>query len=304
MTAPPDPALPKDPATYRRGTRPALGLWSLLALCGLCLLVGAGAALVAPRLLADRASPAAPPAAQVADQGAASPAVMPVPAPASALPTAAADDPDAAEIARLNARIAALESQGARTSEAAAAAFAASVLVETAQGSRPFGGELAALRQAAPDLPELAALARVAETGAPSRAALAAAFPEYAARAATAARRPADGARLGDRVVYVMSRVVSVRRVGDVSGAGPDAALARAERALAEGDTPRALKALDALPPAARDALAPWRAQAERRAEIDRQVAALRTRAAADLADRKPAPHASGRQDAAEGDDA
>jgi len=277
MTAPSDPALPKDPADYRRGARPALGLWSLLALCGLCLLVGAGAALmaplVAPRLLPGGAPPATAPKS--------APAAAPTPPAALPAPPLQEDD---AEIARLNARIATLESQGARTSEAAAAALAASVLVETTQGSRPFAGELEALRRAAPDLPELAALARVAETGAPSRAALAAAFPEYAARAATAARRPADGARVGDRIVYVMSRVVSVRRVGDVSGSGPDAALARAERALGEGDVPRALKALDALPPAARDALAPWRAGAERRAEIDRQVAALRARATEDLA--------------------
>jgi hypothetical protein len=289
MTAPSDPALPRDPAAYRRGARPALGLWSLLALCGLCLLVGAGAALVAPRLLADRAPPAPAPRSALA---AAPPAVAP--APKSAL--AAVDGVDTAEIARLNARIATLENQGARTSEAAAAALAASVLVETTQGSKPFAAELAALRRAAPDLPELAALARVAETGAPSRAALAAAFPEYAARAATAARRPAGGAKLGDRMVYAMSRVVSVRRVGDVSGAGPDAALARAERALAEGDTPRALRALEALPPGARAALAPWRTEAERRAEIDRQVAALRARAADDLATPEAAPPAPANQ--------
>ncbi|MFN4177112.1 MAG: hypothetical protein ACK4F1_09165, partial [Phenylobacterium sp.] len=66
MTAQTDPALPKDPADYRRGARPALGLWSLLALCGLCLLVGAGVAVVAPRLLPGR-TPAAPaPTAAVA----------------------------------------------------------------------------------------------------------------------------------------------------------------------------------------------------------------------------------------------
>ena len=39
-----------------------------------------------------------------------------------------------------------------------------------------------------------------------------------------------------------------------------------------------------ALPPAARDAMAPWRARAERRAEIDRDVQALRARALTDLA--------------------
>jgi hypothetical protein len=65
--------------------------------------------------------------------------------------------------------------------------------------------------------------------------------------------------------------------------------LARAGRALDDGDVAVALKALDALPPAAREALAPWRAGAERRAEIDRQLAALRLRASQDLAQPGPA---------------
>ena len=44
-----------------------------------------------------------------------------------------------------------------------------------------------------------------------------------------------------------------------------------------------ALRILDGLPPPARRALEPWRVGAERRAEIDRQVTALRARALQDL---------------------
>src|SRR5690606_33243294 len=101
---------------------------------------------------------------------------------------------------------------------------------EASQGSGPFAQELAALRLAAPAAPELAALVRVAETGAPSRAALAAGFPDYAARAASASRAPTEGAGLGDRAAYALSRIVSVRRIGDVPGNRADAILARAER--------------------------------------------------------------------------
>jgi hypothetical protein len=125
---------------------------------------------------------------------------------------------------------------------------------------------------------------RVAETGAPSRAALAASFPDYAARAASASRAPGDGAGLDDRIVYALSRIVSLRRVGDVPGNQADALLARAERMVEDGDFDGALRTLDLLPPAAREAMAPWRARAERRAEIDRQVAALRAKALRDLA--------------------
>jgi hypothetical protein len=156
--------------------------------------------------------------------------------------------------------------------------------VEASQGSRPFPEELAALRAAAPGSPELAQLSRLAQTGAPSRASLAAAFPDYAARAAAAARKPSEGGRLSDRIVYALAQVVMVRRVGEVSGEGADALIARAERSLEDGDFDRAFLSLDKLPPAARDALSPWRIRAERRAEIDRFAAAVRARALADLA--------------------
>jgi hypothetical protein len=273
MSAPADSVvtsgLPKDPAEYRRAPL-GLGLWSLMALCLLCVLAGAGVAAFLPRFLPNPA-PAAPPAAAIA------------PAPAPAPPPAQTAASDAAEIRRLNARIAALETEGARTSEAAASALAAAALVEATQGSQPFARELSALRTTAPDLPELQALARVAAEGAPSRAALAAEFPAYAAQAASAARTPGPDAKLADRIIYGFSRVVSVRRTSDVRGASPDAALARAELALAEGDVAGALKALDELPPQAGDAVAPWRLRAERRAEIDRHAARLRARAVRDL---------------------
>ena len=132
------------------------------------------------------------------------------------------------------------------------------------------------------------ALARLAPAGAPSRTALAASFPEFAARAATAARAPwgkdADKAGWGQRIVYELSRIVSVRRVGEQAGDGPDAILARAERQVDDGDLDKALRTLDRLPPPARDAMAPWRGRAERRAEIDRNASALRARALQTLA--------------------
>jgi hypothetical protein len=128
------------------------------------------------------------------------------------------------------------------------------------------------------------ALGRLAQAGAPSRTALAASFPEYAARAASAGRAPGEKAGLMDRIGYMLSKVVSLRRVGDLQGEGVDALLARAERAVGDGDLDHAFKTLDRLPPAARDAMATWRARAERRAEIDRDAQALRARALQDLA--------------------
>jgi len=265
-----EPDLPKDPAEYRPKPLMGIGFWALLAFGILCVLAGAGVALLGPKLLPAR--PEAPAAAAV--QKLSGPAA---PAPA-ALPIEVAS-PTADEVTRLQARIAMLENQGARTTEAAAAALAAAQLVDASQGSRPFDRELAALRATAPGLPELTALARLAQTGAPSRTALAAGFPPYAAKAASKARKPQEGAGLGERIAYVAAKVVTVRRVDETAGKSPDAILHRAEVALQEGQVVPALKALEALPPKAREALAPWREQAERRAQIDREVTALRLRA-------------------------
>jgi hypothetical protein len=187
-------------------------------------------------------------------------------------------------VARLGARVATLEAQQTHTSQAAAAALAASAVVEATQGSEPFAEELSSLRAISPPSPELQALARLAATGAPSRTALAASYPDYAAHAASAARAPGDKAGLGDRIVYELSRVVTLRRVGDVAGDGVDAVLARAERQVEDGDLDRALRTLDKLPAGAKDAMAPWRNRAERRAEIDRNAVALRERALQTLA--------------------
>nr|QQZ50473.1 hypothetical protein JKL49_02310 [Phenylobacterium glaciei] len=62
--------------------------------------------------------------------------------------------------------------------------------MEAAQTSRPFADELAALDAVSHPRPNCAPCAG-SPSAAPSRAALAASFPDYAARAAGAARAPA-----------------------------------------------------------------------------------------------------------------
>jgi hypothetical protein len=276
-----DIAAPRDPAEYRPRPLMGLGFWAAIAFVFVGVLAGVAVTVLAPRFWAQR------PAARHVEPPAAIDTAHPAPpaGPETAIAPPPAPEPLAGpQVEALSSRVAALEAQQGRTSHAAAAALAAAALVEASQGSRPFPEEIAALRAASPGSPDLARLARLAQTGAPSRAGLVAAFPDYAARAASAARKPGQGARLGDRVVYALSQVVMVRRVGDVSGDGPDALIARAERSLEDGDFDRAFSSLDKLPPAARDALSPWRVRAERRAEIDRVAAALRARALADLA--------------------
>lgn len=281
MSGRPDPddiTAPRDPAEYRPKPLIGVGFWAMIALCVLCVLAGAAVATLGPKLLPARPDRPAPLEVRKTAAAALVPAASPVSVsgPAGAVPV-----PD---VDRLSARVTALEGQDQSTAEAAAAALAAAAVLDASRGSGPFAEELAGLRAAAPDLPEFATLARLAETGAPSRAALAASYPEYAARAAGAARAPGEGAGLADRVGYALTRIVSVRRVAETSGTDADAVLARAERQVEDGDIARAVRTLDQLPPSAREAMAPWRARAERRAEIDRQAAALRVRALQGLA--------------------
>lgn len=282
---PADLAAPRDPADYRRPRGRGLRLGGVLAFGAVCMIGGGALATLAPKLLAGR------PAARLWVEPAPAPA-PPAPAVAGPAPTPApAVEPAAssADLARLNARLAALESQENRTSQAAVSALAAAAVVEAAQSSRPFPEELAALRAAAPAAPELAALTRLAETGVPSRAALAASFPDYAARAIAANHKPAEGASFGDRVVYALFQIVSLRRVGEAAGQGVDGQIAAAERLVEDGDIDAALRHLDKLSPAAQAALSPWRARAERRAEVDRLAAAIRGRALRDLSGLGPA---------------
>jgi len=276
----PEVTAPKDPADYR--PRPLLGVtfWAMIAFAVLCVLAGVAIASFGPRLFDRPASRAAaePPSALEPAAPPQAPAAVAAPAPPVA-PSAPSPD-----VERLSARVASLESQQAHAAQAAAAALAVSAVVEASQGTGPFAEELASLRAVSPPSPEMDSLARLAQAGAPSRTALAAGFPDYAARAASAARAPGDKARLGDRIVYELSRIVTLRRVGDVPGDGVDALLARAERQVEDGDLDRALRTLDRLPVGARDALAPWRGRAERRAEIDRNAQGLRARALQALA--------------------
>jgi len=283
MTPPPDSDLtaPKDPAAYRPRALLGVGFWAAMVFGVLCVLAGVALATFGPRWLAKRpvpaaaAEPAAPAERPAAAAAAPLTAIPPAPPPVAS-----------ADVERLTARVTALEGQEGRTSQAAAAALAAAAVVEASQGSGPFAEQFASLTALSPPSPELASLARLAQAGAPSRAALAASFPDYAARAASAARAPGEGAGLGDQIAYALSRIVSLRRVGQVPGNGVDAILARAEQQVEDGDLARALTTLDRLPEKPRAALADWRARAERRADIDRTAAAIRAHALQALAAR------------------
>lgn len=273
--------LPRDPVELGRQRLIGRGFWTGVAVSVLVILAVLGLLKFGPRLFVT--SPRA--AGETSVLGAASPAPPTSSAPLPAERPIPADAPPASvEVERLAQRVDMLEAQQSRAAEQAAAALAAAALMDAAQSSRPFAEELQALTAVSPPSTDLRALRRLAEIGAPSRAALAAEYADYAARAAVASRSLGAQNGLWAQIKAALSRVVMLRRVGDVPGQGPDAVLARAEILVAEGQIDPALRALDALPQAGRDAMAPWRARAERRAEIDRRIAAIRADALEDLA--------------------
>lgn len=282
MTTAPDPAEltpPTDPARYGRRRAFGVAFWAVLALVVVVFAVGVAGARLWPRI--SGAVPAAPasdaqPVLSLPDLGLTRSAEPPAPA--------AAPEPSA-EITALQDRVAVLEASQTRTVNAAAAALAAASLAEATQGSGPFDAELAALERLMPLSAEVRALKPFAESGAPSRTALAAEFDAAAARASTAARDPGQTGGFLERLRHALSSIVTIRQVGSTTGDSPDAVLARADAAVAEGDIAGALTLLRGLPPKAAQAMTPWQSRALQRVAVDRQVAAIRSRALSDLVD-------------------
>jgi hypothetical protein len=284
MTAAPDPAEitpPIDPAAYGRPRRFGVAFWAVTALCILSLAAGAAVTRFAP-MIWGKAGEAIPSAASPTAEADALDLAVPVPSRPVGVPAPLAPDASSAEIAALQTRVAALEAGQTRTINAAAAALAAASLAEATNGSGSFETELAALERVLPLSGEVRALRPYAESGVPSRAALAADFDSVAAKAAVAARDPGERAGFLARAGHALSAIVTIRRVS-AGGEGPDAILARAGDAMARGDLDGALKVLRDLPPKAAQAIAPWRSRAQQRVAVDRQVAAIRAQALSDL---------------------
>jgi hypothetical protein len=283
MTLAPDPVdsdAPRDPALYGRRRLLGPGFWALIAFGIVCVAAGVALARFGPTWFSNAKTPPA------IHQSAGDPAPSPLVAdrPLYAAPNVAAVPSPAPEgVARLEGRVAVLETGQQRALDAAGAALAAATLADAARTARPFAEELASLERVLPLSPDLRALARLARDGAPTRAGLADEFESLAGRAAVAARDPGRDADFLARLRHALSSIVSIRRVGSTQGSTPDAVLGRAQKLLNEDDIEGALAAVETLPAPAQAVLTPWRAAAERRVEIDRHIAAVRADALAGL---------------------
>lgn len=289
MTLASDPVeteAPRDPALYARRRLLGPGFWALIAFGILCVAAGAALARFGPTWFAPDKTPA----------------VVQQPATTTPAPRAGSNQPlygsegsapmplqDPRGLVQLEGRVAVLETGQQRTLDAAVAALAAASLADVARTARPFAEELASLERVLPLSPDLRALGRLAQGGAPTRAGLAAEFETLAARAAVAARDPGRDADFLAKLRHALSSIVSIRQVGTTQGSTPDAVLGRAQKLLNEGDIEGALAAIEILPVPAQNVLAPWRSAAERRVEVDRHIAAIRADALAGLVRVTPA---------------
>jgi len=291
MTNAPEPEdlsvsdLPRDPADYaRRRPGPPISFWFMIVFGFICIAAGTVVGLFGARLFAPR--PAPEPAAavgQASDGSAGAASLNPAPV-GPVLTDANAAPPPPAQLSALSQRFDGLAADQRRTASAAGEALAAAELSEASQSSRPFADQLASLDRILPDSSALRALRPLAALQTPSRTALASDFVDQADHVAVVSRAAPKGAGLVAQITHALAGVFAIRRIDKLTGNSPDAVLARAQRQVDDGDLENALTTLNALPPQGLKAIAPWRARAAQRVEVDRLVAAIRVSAAEDLA--------------------
>jgi hypothetical protein len=188
---------------------------------------------------------------------------------------------DPAQVAALEARLAVLERRPAPTPVDLRPLEARLAALERRPAGAPadlgpLEARLGALEQkpavVAPADPRVDALAARLDRLITASAALAAEeaalrldFPAAARQAVAASRQPTAGLPLGERILAEIARLVTVKD-GERVLSGPPAApaLERAQQFVAVGDVAGAVKALDGLDPGAAQAMAPWRARAEK----------------------------------------
>ena len=190
------------------------------------------------------------------------------------------------ELQALDQRIAKLETalpnlanaieQGSATMQAGAAAIAFANLREAVDAGRPYAPELDALVALAPKLGNFGVLPSRADKGIPTAQALAASLRQAAQASARTAQGAADASFI-DSVIASAKSAVQIKRVDAGASAGPDAALSRAEQSLRQGDLAAAVKEVETLPDASRQALAPWLEEARARLAAEETLAGLET---------------------------
>jgi hypothetical protein len=189
--------------------------------------------------------------------------------------------PSSAEVAALLAEVRGLQEQlpavAAEAHQAATAARASYAVVAASEASRssgPFEQAHAALAALLPNDPNVAALAPLARTGAPTRTELRDQFERLDIEVIRAARQAQAGAGFWGRIQAALAQWIVIRRAG--SGDTPEGIVERAELRLRADDLAGAIAQMNRLSGASKRVAQPWINDAQRRLEIDQRLAAIR----------------------------
>jgi hypothetical protein len=178
------------------------------------------------------------------------------------------------EVQALRAEVPGLSQRLEQAEAAARASFALAAAAEAAQASGGFVDAHAALAALLPADENVAALAPLAQTGAPTRIELRNRFSGLDMEIVRASLQGQAGAGLWGRVQSAASQWVTVRRVGQSNSTAGVVELAAAR--LAADDLAGAVAQVERLRGAAAQTAAPWLADARRRLEIENRLAAVR----------------------------
>jgi hypothetical protein len=180
-------------------------------------------------------------------------------------------------VAELGQRLTRIERDTpARVMTKAAAMLALAELVQTSASGAPYEREVHALATLLPPSPALRVLRRYAHQGVPSPEQLGRRL-DHAANAILEAERLAYAPNWFARTWAELGNLVSVRRIGSISGNTTEAHLARAEQALAHGDVASAVTSIAGLDRPAQAAAATWLRAARARLAIDAAARTLGT---------------------------
>lgn len=178
------------------------------------------------------------------------------------------------EVRRLQEDLPAVAAEARQAATAARASYAVVAASEAARSSGPFEQAHAALAALLPNDPNVAALAPLARTGAPTHTELRDRFDRLDNEIVRAARQSQAGAGFWGRIQAALAQWIIIRRAD--AGDTPEGAVERAEQRLAADDLAGAIEQLNRLSGAPKRVAQPWINDAQRRLEIDQRIAAIR----------------------------
>lgn len=160
--------------------------------------------------------------------------------------------------------------------EAAAAAIAFANLRAAVSDGRPYAAELDTITAIVPSVGDLGVLPAYAEKGIPTVPELTRTFAVAKEGALVTAAPAASGGSIVDTLMASAQSLVTIKRIDEPpTGEGPGAALARAKAALDQGDLAAAVKEVETLEGAPREAFSAWLGQAHARLSADETLMQL-----------------------------